>query len=141
MTGKSFRFSTLRLRPAQITCSRESTPTATSLPIRLLLFISRYSTGYLKPEVILKESFVLKETGMSRSSLYKAKKELLESGKITIGHTKAGNCVYRLAPILQCLKGATSARQRASQRWGSASSTMGVRSWRPHCNIKNIKKT
>lgn len=93
--------------------------------VRLLLFISRYSTGYLKPEVILKESFVLKETGMSRSSLYKAKKELLESGKITIGHTKAGNCVYRLAPDLQCLKGATSARQRASQRWGSASGDDG----------------
>jgi len=44
----------------------------------------------------------------------------LEAGKITVSHTKTGNCVYRLTSDFQCLKGATSAREKASQRWGSA---------------------
>jgi hypothetical protein len=88
--------------------------------VRLLLFISRFSTGYLKPEVALKESFILEQTGMSRSSLYKAKKDLLEAGKITLTHTQTGNCVYRLAADLQCLKGATTAQERANRKWGSA---------------------
>lgn len=87
---------------------------------RLLTFISRFSTGYLKPEVVLREGFILEETGMSRSSLYKAKNELLASGQITIGHTRGGNCIYRLAAEFQCLKGATSAQEKANQRWGSA---------------------
>ena len=91
---------------------------------RLLLFIARYSTGYLKPEVVLKESFILEATGMSRSSLYKAKKELLDSAKITISHTKTGNCVYRLVAELQCLKGSSaplSATEKARQRWSKGS--------------------
>jgi len=86
---------------------------------RLLLFIARFSTGYLKAEVVLRESFILEQTGMSRSSLYKAKNDLLASGHITIGHTQTGNCIYRLAPQYQCMKGATSAQERASQKWGS----------------------
>jgi hypothetical protein len=32
----------------------------------------------------MKESFILENTGMSRSSLYKAKHELIDSGKITM---------------------------------------------------------
>ena len=91
---------------------------------RLLLFIARFSTGYLKPEAILKESFILEITGMSRSSLYKAKKELIDTGKITIGHTQTGNCIYRLVPELQCLKGFSAAvptaAEKARERWGPA---------------------
>ena len=90
---------------------------------RLLTFITRFSTGYLKPEVVLLEGFVLRTTSMSRSSLYKAKKELVESGKVTIAYTKAGNCVYRLAAKLQCLKGASlneTPTEKAEKRWGSA---------------------
>jgi hypothetical protein len=90
---------------------------------RLLLFIARFSTGYLKPEVIMKESFILENTGMSRSSLYKAKHELINSGKITISHTKTGHCIYRIAPELQCLKGASAqptAAEKAQKRWTSA---------------------
>ena len=90
---------------------------------RLLTFITRYSTGYLKPEVVLREGFVLETTGMSRSSLYKAKKELIESGKVTVAHTQTGNCVYRLVAELQCLKGASlppTAIEKAEKRWGSA---------------------
>ena len=90
---------------------------------RLLTFIARYSTGYLKPEVVLREGFVLESTGMSRSSLYKAKKELIESGKVTVAHTQTGNCVYRLVAELQCLKGASlppTATEKAERRWGSA---------------------
>lgn len=90
---------------------------------RLLTFIARYSTGYLKPEVVLREGFVLESTGMSRSSLYKAKKELIESGKVTVAYTQFGNCIYRLAAELQCLKGASiksSASEKSEKRWGSA---------------------
>ena len=92
---------------------------------RLLLFIARFSTGYLKAEVVLRESFILEQTGMSRSSLYKAKNELLTSGQITISHTQTGNCIYRLAAQHQCLKGATSAQEKAQQRWGSPATDVG----------------
>lgn len=91
---------------------------------RLLAFIARFSTGYLKPEVVLKEGFVLDATGMSRSSLYKAKRELIDSGKITVTHTQTGNCVYRLAAAYQCLKGHSiqpTATEKAAERWGSPS--------------------
>jgi len=91
---------------------------------RLLAFIARFSTGYLKPEVVLKEGFVLNATGMSRSSLYKAKRELIDSGKITVTHTQTGNCVYRLAAAYQCLKGHSlqaTAIEKAAERWGSPS--------------------
>ena len=94
---------------------------------RLLLFIARFSTGYLKPEVIMKESFILENTGMSRSSLYKAKHELIDSGKITISHTKTGHCIYRIAPELQCLKGASAqptAAEKAQKRWTSATADL-----------------
>ena len=94
---------------------------------RLLLFITRFSTGYLKPEVIMKESFILENTGMSRSSLYKAKIELVETGKITISHTKTGHCVYRIAPELQCLKSASAqptAAEKAQRRWTSATTDL-----------------
>ena len=90
---------------------------------RLLLFIARFSTGYLKPEVIMKESFILDNTGMSRSSLYKAKHDLIAAGKITISHTKTGHCIYRLAAELQCLKGASApstAAEKARHRWGGS---------------------
>lgn len=86
---------------------------------RLLLFIARFSTGYLKAEVALRESFILEQTGMSRSSLYKAKNELLASNHITIGHTRTGNCIYRLHGQYQCLKGATTAQEKADRRWPS----------------------
>lgn len=92
---------------------------------RLLLFIARFSTGYLKAEVVLRESFILEQTGMSRSSLYKAKNELLASGQITISHTQTGNCIYRLAAQHQCLKGATTAQEKAQQRWGSPATDVG----------------
>ena len=92
---------------------------------RLLLFIARFSTGYLKADVVLRESFILEQTGMSRSSLYKAKNDLVASGHITIGHTQTGNCVYRLTAQYQCLKGATSAQERANQKWGSAATDGG----------------
>ncbi|MBS1725059.1 MAG: hypothetical protein JSS66_19130 [Armatimonadetes bacterium] len=92
---------------------------------RLLLFIARFSTGYLKAEVVLRESFILEQTGMSRSSLYKAKNELLASGQITISHTQTGNCIYRLAAKHQCLKGATTAQEKAQQRWGSPTTDVG----------------
>lgn len=95
---------------------------------RLLLFIARFSTGYLKAEVILKESFILENTHMCRSSLYKAKSELIQLGFITISHTQTGNCVYRITPELQCLKGASSkptAMQKAEKRWGSVTTDDG----------------
>ena len=94
---------------------------------RFLLFITRFSTGYLKPEVIMKESFILENTGMSRSSLYKAKNELIDSGKITISHTKTGHCIYRIAAELQCLKGASAqptAAEKAQKRWRSATADL-----------------
>jgi hypothetical protein len=94
---------------------------------RFLLFITRFSTGYLKPEVIMKESFILENTGMSRSSLYKAKGELVDSGKITISHTKTGHCIYRIAAELQCLKGASAqptAAEKAQKRWTSATADL-----------------
>lgn len=90
---------------------------------RLMIFITRFSTGYLKSEAVLREGFILEATGMSRSSLYRAKNELIESGKITISHTQTGNCVYRLVAELQCLKGASlnqTATGKATERWGSA---------------------
>ena len=91
---------------------------------RLLLFISRFSTGWLKPEAILSEAFILEGTGMSRSSLYRSKINLVNAGSIIISHTKAGNCVYRLAPHLQCLKGASlgpqTAAKKAEKRWNGS---------------------
>lgn len=90
---------------------------------RLLVFIARFSTGYLKSEIVLTESFIVETTGMSRSSVYKAKKELLDAGKITISYTQTGNCVYRLVTELQCLKAASARhtpREKAEKRWGSA---------------------
>lgn len=103
-------------------------PTVTP-PTRLLVFISRFSTGYLKPEVVLKESFILEATGMSRSSLYKAKNELITTGKITVSHTKTGNCVYRLVAGLQCLKGCSgspaTAVEKAREKWGLEGSAVG----------------
>ena len=94
---------------------------------RFLLFITRFSTGYLKPEVIMKESFILENTGMSRSSLYKAKNELIDSGKITVSYTKTGHCIYRIAAELQCLKGASAqptAAEKAKKRWTSATADL-----------------
>jgi hypothetical protein len=94
---------------------------------RFLLFITRFSTGYLKPEVIMKESFILESTGMSRSSLYKAKNELIDSGKITVSYTKTGHCIYRIAAELQCLKGASAqptAAEKAKERWTSATADL-----------------
>ena len=92
---------------------------------RLWLLISRYSTGYLKDEVVMREGFVLEQTGMSRSSLYKAKAQLVDEGKITVSYTKYGNCIYRIAAEFQCLKSAlekpkSSAAEKAEARWQSA---------------------
>ncbi len=92
---------------------------------RLWLLISRYSTGYLKDEVVMREGFVLEQTGMSRSSLYKAKAQLVDEGKITVSYTKYGNCIYRIAAEFQCLKSAlekpkSSAAEKAETRWQSA---------------------
>ena len=92
---------------------------------RLWLLISRYSTGYLKDEVVMREGFVLEKTGMSRSSLYKAKAQLVDEGKITVSYTKYGNCIYRIAAEFQCLRSASeqpqsSAAEKARTRWGSA---------------------
>lgn len=75
--------------------------------LRLLMLILRFSTGFLKPEVILKEAFILEQTGMARSSIYKARGELLDFGWITIQRTQGGHCIYRLADWIQCLKGAS----------------------------------
>src|ERR1022692_2124044 len=58
--------------------------------IKLLLLITRFSTGFLRLDTILKESFIIEQTGMSKSSLYKAKADLVAAKRITIRHTKNG---------------------------------------------------
>jgi len=78
---------------------------------RLLLLIARYSTGYLRHEVVLGETFILHETGMSHASLYRAKAELVTSGQIVVKHTRSGCCVYRLTDSLQSLKANPSLRR------------------------------
>ena len=91
--------------------------------IKLLLLITRFSTGFLKLDTILKESFIIEQTGMSKSSLYKAKADLVAAKRITIRHTKNGNCVYRLADHLQALKGAVRPPTSAAGEGGTSAHT------------------
>lgn len=88
------------------------TDPATPPKIKLLLLVSRYSTGYLKIDTILRESFIVNETGMSRTSLYRAKLELVSEGRLIVRHTKFGKCIYSLPEQLQSLKAARTSPQR-----------------------------
>lgn len=69
--------------------------------LALFLILCRFSTGFLRLRAIIGESKLLELTGASPSTLYEAKKGLVQRGLITISHTRAGRCCYTLAKHLQ----------------------------------------
>lgn len=80
--------------------------------IKVLLLVSRYSTGFLRPTCHFGESKFLNTAGLSRSAFYDAKQNLISRGLLLVSHTKTGRCVYELAPAFQALltgQGATPA--------------------------------
>lgn len=71
--------------------------------VNLFLVLARFSTGFLRLQAIIGEQKLMELTGASQSSLYEAKKGLVQRGLITIAHTKTGRCLYQLGKLFQPL--------------------------------------
>ena len=71
--------------------------------VNLFLVLARFSTGFLRLQAVIGEQKLLELTGASQSSLYEAKKGLVQRGLITIAHTKTGRCLYQLGKLFQPL--------------------------------------
>jgi len=67
----------------------------------VLLTICRFSSGYQKVWCVLGEQKLLDVTGLASSSLYEAKKGLVQRGVLFISYTKMGHCRYQLVDWLQ----------------------------------------
>lgn len=71
--------------------------------VNLFLVLARFSTGFLRLQAVIGEQKLLELTGASQSSLYEAKKSLVQRGLITIAHTRTGRCLYQLGKLFQPL--------------------------------------
>ena len=71
--------------------------------VNLYLVLARFSTGFLRLQAVIGEQKLLELTGASQSSLYEAKKGLVQRGLITIAHTRTGRCLYQLGKLFQPL--------------------------------------
>lgn len=71
--------------------------------VNLFLVLARFSTGFLRLQAVIGEQKLLELTGASQSSLYEAKKGLVQRGLITISHTRTGRCLYQLGKLFQPL--------------------------------------
>ena len=71
--------------------------------VNLFLVLGRFSTGFLRLQAVIGEQKLLELTGASQSSLYEAKKGLVQRGLITIAHTRTGRCLYQLGKLFQPL--------------------------------------
>lgn len=67
----------------------------------MIMLILRYTAGYLRRECALGETRFLRESGLSPSAFYGAKRSLVQRGLLMIGKTRTGRCVYRLVEWLQ----------------------------------------
>lgn len=71
--------------------------------LTVFLVLARFSTGFLRLQAVIGEQKLMELTGASQSSLYEAKKGLVQRGLITIAHTKTGRCLYQLGTLFQPL--------------------------------------
>lgn len=71
--------------------------------VNLFLVLARFSTGFLRLQAIIGEQKLMELTGASQSSLYEAKKGLVQRGLITVAHTRTGRCLYQLGKLFQPL--------------------------------------
>lgn len=73
----------------------------TRTELALFLVLCRFSTGFLRLQASIGEQKLLELTGASQTSLYEAKRSLVQRGLITISHTRTGRCLYQLVKTLQ----------------------------------------
>lgn len=71
--------------------------------VSVFLVLARFSTGFLRLQAVIGEQKLMELTGASQSSLYEAKKSLVQRGLITIAHTRTGRCLYQLGKLFQPL--------------------------------------
>lgn len=110
--------------------------------LALFLILSRFSTGFLRLRAIIGESKLLELTGASPSTLYEAKKGLVQRGLITISHTRAGRCCYTLAKHLQpVLAEGEVPEPVAKPTWSKPSGQPSLLPSRESESIKSSKKS
>lgn len=110
--------------------------------LALFLILCRFSTGFLRLRAIIGESKLLELTGASPSTLYEAKKGLVQRGLITISHTRAGRCCYTLAKHLQpVLAEGEVPEPLAKPTWAKPSGQPSLLPSRESESIKSSKKS
>lgn len=110
--------------------------------LTLFLILCRFSTGFLRLRAIIGESKLLELTGASPSTLYEAKKGLVQRGLITISHTRAGRCCYTLAKHLQpVLAEGENPEPVAKPTWAKPSGQPSLLPSRESEAIKSSKKS
>lgn len=110
--------------------------------LALFLILCRFSTGFLRLRAIIGESKLLELTGASPSTLYEAKKGLVQRGLIAISHTRAGRCCYTLAKHLQPVLGeGESPEPVAKPTWAKPSGQPSLLPSRESESIKSSKKS
>ena len=110
--------------------------------LTLFLILCRFSTGFLRLRAIIGESKLVELTGASPSTLYEAKKGLVQRGLITISHTRAGRCCYTLAKHLQpVLADGETPEPVTRPTWASPSGQPSLLPSRESESIKSSKKS
>lgn len=110
--------------------------------LTLFLILCRFSTGFLRLRAIIGESKLLELTGASPSTLYEAKKGLVQRGLITVSHTRAGRCCYTLAKHLQpVLAEGETPEPVAKPTWAKPSGQPSLLPSRESESIKSSKKS